>query len=159
MRIVNQSKVPTEHRRSPKGAYEIFRQHISIALGSTKDIGPWGGGHPFDVELERIPPGKRNYPLHSHAAQTEYYIVVSGKGRLILKGDKSQGIVPGDHIILVPGEAHELMNDSEQDLVYFVIADHHLADVTAYPHTGKRQIKPEYRCVRLSDADYYEDEE
>ena len=159
MRIVNQSKVPTEHRSSPKGAYEIFRQHISIALGGTKDTGPWGGGHPFDVELARIPPGKRNYPLHSHAAQTEYYIIVSGRGRLILEGDKSQGIGPGDHIMLPSGEAHQLMNDSEQDLVYFVLADHHPADVTTYPRTGKRQINPEYRCVRLSDADYYEGEE
>jgi len=52
-----------------------------------------------------------------------------------------------------------LMNDSEQELVYFVLADHHPADVTTYPDTGKRQINPEYRCVRLSDADYYEGEE
>jgi hypothetical protein len=36
MRIVNQSKVPIEHRSSPKGAYEIFRQHISIALGALR---------------------------------------------------------------------------------------------------------------------------
>jgi hypothetical protein len=51
------------------------------------------------------------------------------------------------------------MNDSDQDLVYFVLADHYPADVTTYPHTGKRQLKPEYRCVRVSDADYYEGEE
>jgi uncharacterized cupin superfamily protein len=78
---------------------------------------------------------------------------------LILDGDKSQGIGPGDHIMLPSGEVHQLMNDSEQDLVYFVLADHHPADVTTYPQTGKRQINPEYRCVRLSDADYYEGEE
>jgi uncharacterized cupin superfamily protein len=159
MRIVNQSKVPIEHRNSPKCTYEIFRQHISLAMGGIKDIGPWGGGHPFDIELAWIPPGKRNYPLHSHAAQTEYYIIVSGTGCLILDGEKSEGIGPGDHIILSPGEVHQLMNDSEQDLVYFVLADHHPADVTSYPHTGKRQLKPEYRCVRVSDADYYEGEE
>jgi uncharacterized cupin superfamily protein len=65
----------------------------------------------------------------------------------------------GDHVILSPGEAHELINNSAQDLVYFVLADHHRADVTSYPHTCKRQIKPEYRCVRVTDADYYEGEE
>jgi len=44
-------------------------------------------------------------------------------------------------------------------LEYFVIADHHPADVTTYPKTGKRQLKPEGRFVRLQDADYYEGEE
>jgi uncharacterized cupin superfamily protein len=159
MRIINESQVSEEHRKSPKGAYEIFRKNLSLGLGGIKDVGPWGGGHPFDVELARIPPGKKNYPFHSHAAQTEYYIIISGSGLLNHGEDASQPVKAGDHIILLPGEAHELANTSEQDLVYFVLADHHRADVTSYPHTGKRQIKPEYRVVRLAEADYFEGEE
>jgi uncharacterized cupin superfamily protein len=159
MHIVNESQVQEEHRISPKGTYEILRKHISLALGGVKDVGPWGGGHPFDVELARIPRGKKNFPLHSHAAQTEYYIIVSGSGSLLHGEGSSHPVKAGDHIILSPGEAHELVNDSDRDLVYFVLADHHRADITSYPHTGKRQIKPEYRVVRLSEADYYEGEE
>jgi len=159
MRTINESQVKEEHRTSPKGAYEIFRKHISLALGGVKDVGPWGGGHPFDVELVKIPAGKKNYPLHSHAAQTEYYIIISGSGVLVHGEGASQPVKAGDHVILSPGEAHELVNNSKQDLVYFVLADHHRADVTSYPHTGKRQIKPEYRCVRVTEADYYEGEE
>lgn len=75
MKIIHQSDVPTEHRISPKGSFELHRQHISLALGGIKDVGPWGGGHPFDVELTRIPAGKRGYPYHSHAAQTEQYVI------------------------------------------------------------------------------------
>ena len=71
MKPVNESSVTEEHRISPKQVYEIFRRHISLALGGTKDTGEWGGGHPFDVEMSRIPPGKKAYPTHSHAAQTE----------------------------------------------------------------------------------------
>ena len=159
MRIINESQVSEEHRKSPKGDYELFRKHISLGLGGIKDVGPWGGGHPFDVELTRIPPGKKNYPLHAHAAQTEYYIIISGSGLLNYGEGQSQTVKAGDHVILLPGEAHELVNNSTQDLVYFVLADHHRADVTTYPHTGKRQIKPEYRVVRLAEADYYEGEE
>lgn len=133
MHIINQSTVPIEHRQSPKGTFEVFRKHISIALGGIKDVGPWGGGHPFDIELATIPPRKTCYPYHSHAAQTEYYIILSGTGRLIHGEGKSQAIGPGDHILLLPGEPHQLINDSEQDLVYYVIADHHQADVTSYP--------------------------
>jgi uncharacterized cupin superfamily protein len=159
MHIINESQVAEEHRTSPKGTYEIFRKHISLVLGGVKDVGSWGGGHPFDMELARIPPGKKNFPLHSHAAQTEYYIIISGSGLLLHGEGASRAVKAGDHIILSPGEAHELSNNSDRDLVYFVLADHHRADVTTYPHTGKRQIKPEYRVVRLSDADYYEGEE
>ena len=54
MRTINLSEVPIEHQRSPQGAYELQRQHISLALGGAKDAGPWGGGHPFDIELVSV---------------------------------------------------------------------------------------------------------
>jgi uncharacterized cupin superfamily protein len=68
-------------------------------------------------------------------------------------------IKPGDHFVFLPGEAHQITNDSSADLEYLVIADNHRADVTTYPKTGKRQIKPEMRCIRPEPADYYEGEE
>jgi len=65
----------------------------------------------------------------------------------------------GDHVIVPPGEAHQIVNDSAADLKYYVIADHPRADVTTYPKTGKRQIKPELRYVRMEDVGYYDGEE
>jgi uncharacterized cupin superfamily protein len=159
MHIVNQSSVAIEHRKSPKGIYEIIRKHISVALGTTRDVGAWGGGHPFEVELARIPPGKKSFPYHSHAAQTEYYAVLAGNGIVKDEAGKDTPIKAGDHFIFLPGEAHQIANDSSADLEYLVIADNHRADVTTYPNTGKRQIKPEMRCIRPVAADYFEGEE
>ncbi len=159
MKIIHQSDVPTEHRISPKGTFELHRQHISLALGGIKDVGPWGGGHPFDVELTRIPAGKRGYPYHSHAAQTEQYVILAGSGRVRDGAGEWHAIRAGDHFIAGPGEAHQIHNDSDADLVYLVIADHHRADITTYPGTDKRQAKPEYRVFRMEPADYYEGEE
>lgn len=159
MQKVNINDVAVEHRVSPKGRFELFRQHMSLALGGKKDAGPWGGGHPFDIELARIPAGKTNYPLHSHAAQTEHYIVLSGSGVLLDAREQSQRLQAGDHVICHPGEAHQIHNDGPEDLVFYVIADHHRAEVTTYPKTGKRHLKPEYRVVRPADADYYDGEE
>jgi len=65
----------------------------------------------------------------------------------------------GDHVIVHPGEAHQVVNISDQDLRYYVIADNHRSDVSTYPKTGKRFIKPETRCVRVEDAEYYLGEE
>ena len=159
MHHINLSDVPVEHRRSPHGAYELQRQHVSLALGGIKDTGPWGGGHPFDVELVTLAAGKKNYPLHSHAAQTEHYIILSGTGVLATGDGTAQPLRPGDHVICHPGEAHQITCGNDGPLVYYVISDHHRADVTTYPRTGKRQLKPEYRVVLPQDADYYEGEE
>jgi uncharacterized cupin superfamily protein len=159
MRPVNENSVAEEHRISPKEIYEIYRKHISLALGGIKDTGEWGGGHPFDVELSRIPAGKSGYPLHSHAAQTEYYIILEGSGLLINSSGLQTRIRSRDHFICRPGEAHQILNDGTSDLLYYVIADHHRADVATYPKTDKRQIKPEYRYFRIADVDYYDGEE
>ena len=159
MHKVHISDVPAQKRRSPKGRFELSRQHVSLALGGAKDAGPWAGGHPFDVELTTLAPGRANYPLHSHAAQTEYYIVVSGTGVLRSDGGNDMPLRAGDHVTCHPGEAHQIEASHTEPLVYFVIADHHRADISTYPLTGKRHLKPEYRVITASDVDYYAGEE
>ncbi|MCB1062278.1 MAG: cupin domain-containing protein [Verrucomicrobiae bacterium] len=159
MNKINLSQVPVEHRRSPKGRFEMERQHVSLALGGTKNIGPWGGGHPFDIELATLLPGKANYPMHSHAAQTEYYIILSGSGLLHSAEGKPEELVAGDHVICHPGDGHQIENVGSEPLVYYVISDHHPADVGTYTRTGKRWLHPEGRVVSTEDVDYYAGEE
>jgi uncharacterized cupin superfamily protein len=159
MNKVNIRDVPEEHRISPKGRFELRRKHVSLALGGKKDVGPWGGGHPFDIELACLPPGKANFPLHSHAAQTEHYAILSGSGILLDGNEVATRIEAGDHIICHPEEAHQITNDGSEDLVYYVITDHHRAEVGTYLRTGKRYIKPEYRTIDAVNVDYYEGEE
>jgi uncharacterized cupin superfamily protein len=159
MRLVRLANVPAERRVSPKGTFELFRQHVSLALGSTPDTGPWQGRHPFDVERVRMPPGKKNFPYHSHAAQTEFYIVLSGTGTVTDDTGAAIAIQAGDHFIFFPGEAHQIQSGPDCDLEYYVIADNHRADVTTYPQTGKRAIKPEGRTIFPEEVDYYAGEE
>jgi len=159
MQLVNSSSVPIEKRKSPKGSFEIIRRHISVALGSKRNIGPWANGHPFEVELAQIPPGKKGYPYHSHAAQTEYYAILSGSGIVTDEKGVDSPIKAGDHFVFLPGEAHQITNDSPDMLEYIVIADNHRADVTTYPSTGKRMLMPEARCIHPGAAEYYEGEE
>ncbi len=159
MNKINISAVPTDHRRSPKGRFELKRQHVSLALGGIKDVGAWGGGHPFDIELATLPPGKANFPLHSHAAQTEYYIILSGTGFIHDGSDQTGRLVAGDHVICPPNDTHQIVNDGTEPLVFYVITDHHRADVGTYLRTGKRWLSPERRVVTVEDADYYAGEE
>ena len=94
MKKVIPSEIETETVASPKGDFQIQRQHVSLALGGIKDKGPWANGHPFDVELATLPPGKKNWPLHAHAAQTEFYIILSGTGLVFDSTDSPTEIGP-----------------------------------------------------------------
>jgi hypothetical protein len=76
MHIINESQVSEEHRKSPKGSYELFRKHISLALGGVKDVGPWGGGHPFkqfegaELELDELKKAPPYLRIKSTAVRT-----------------------------------------------------------------------------------------
>ena len=155
MKIAKLSEIPAREIRSPHGKYHLVRQSISQALGGIKDVGTWGGGHPFDVEYFRLPPGAANFPFHAHSAQWELYIFVKGHGSV--RGAETTTVVEeGQSIIFKPGETHQILNTSEGELSYLVVADHSLADVIAYPDTGKWGIKPQGKFFTLTETSYYE---
>lgn len=78
--------------------------------------------HPFDVEITKIPPGAASCPYHSHSAQWEFYHVIAGKGA-VRHDNRTESVETGDAFLFKPGEAHQLINDSNQDLILYVIAD------------------------------------
>lgn len=156
MQIVNPASIPAQQIESPNGKYKLLRQSISQALGGTKDVGTWGGGHPFDVEQVRIAPGAANFPYHAHAAQWEMYLFLSGRGQ-VRGPENTAEIAAGDHVLFKPGEAHQIINTGPDDLVYYVIADQPMADIATYPDApGKLAIKPPIRCFTMNEASYYE---
>jgi uncharacterized cupin superfamily protein len=158
MKKTNLNQIDWVELRSPKGKFNIFRRHISIALGGKKDAGTWGGGHPFDVELTRIPPGKTAWPYHAHSAQWEMYIILSGRGQSRTADGKSD-IGPGDCIIHQPGEAHQIINNGTEDLIYYIITDNPQTDIGNYPDSNKWFAKPQRKIFEITEVDYYKGEE
>ena len=158
MRKINISQVSEIAQHSPKGAFSVFRKHISLALGGLKDVGVFGGGHPFDLELVKVPPHRAAWPFHSHSAQWELYVIISGKGE-VRTSTETVVVGVGDIFIHPPREAHQLRNVGSDDLAYYVIADHALADVVYYPDSDKWFTKPQRKSFRMVEADYYDGEE
>lgn len=158
MKHVNESAIKWIEQRSPQGRFHLFRRHISEALGAPRDAGVAGGGHPFDVELTKVPPGATNFPFHTHAAQWELYLILSGTGEL-RSGDTITTVTGGDTFICPPEEAHQIKNTGTDDLVYYVIADNPPADVIYYPDSNKWFVKPQRKCFALRETDYYANEE
>jgi uncharacterized cupin superfamily protein len=152
MNRVNIDDVPEEIHSSPKSRYQVTRKHLSLATGGLKDVGVAGGGHPFDVELACIPPGKAAWLFHAHSSQWEAFIIISGTGTVRLEGEELQRVKAGDFIVHPPGECHQLFNDGEVDLCFYVIADNPASDVVRYPDSGKWFVTPMRKVFRDREA-------
>lgn len=144
---------------SPKGKFSGAGKQVSEALGRQPQSTDLNERHPFDVEICRIPPGQAPYPYHLHSAQWEFYHVISGKG-LVRHRDGKTPIEAGDAFLFKPGEPHQLINDSSQDLVLYVVADNPIGESTYYPDSKKWGVRvPERRILRSEPLDYYDGEE
>ena len=51
------------------------------------------------------------------------------------------------------------MNDSEGDLIFYVISNNTEVEIAEYPDTGKILILPQRKLGIMSEADYYDGEE
>ena len=159
MQKVNTNKMKEESWSSPKGKFVSAGREVSEELGRKPRSTDLMERHPFDVEIQRIPPGKTAYPYHSHSAQWEFYHVISGRG-VVRHQDGTTAIEPGDAFLFKPGEPHQLTNNGAEDLILYVVADNPLGETCYYPDSGKWSVPlPERRLVRSDALDYYDGEE
>jgi uncharacterized cupin superfamily protein len=161
MRKINTNHLAELTWSSPKGRFVAAGKQVSEALGRNPLSTDLRQRHPFDVEICRVPPGKRPYPYHSHSAQWEFYHVISGKGMVRHKGGETP-IEAGDAFIFEPGEAHELINpaESQQDLILYVVADNPIGESSYFPDSQKWLVhSPERRLIRADALEYYDGEE
>src|ERR1051326_2293033 len=154
MHKINVKDIAEESWSSPKGKFAGAYRGISLALGRKEKSTDLKERHPFDVEITRVPPGKSNCPYHSHSAQWEFYHVISGKG-LVRHNDGKTVIEAGDAFLFKPGEPHQLINDSSQDLRLYVVADNPVGESFYYPDSRKWGVgSPERQILRSETLDY-----
>jgi len=162
MRKVNLSNIKEEAWQSPLGKYAVSFKGISQALGRDPDSLDLSKRHPFDLEWNRVPPRKPNFPYHAHSAQWELYLVVSGKGT-VRHRDETTEVVPGDAFIFGPDEPHQLINTGEEDLIYYVVADNPIGESAYYPDSGKWKVNKSSAADRVvvkgQETDYFDGEE
>lgn len=158
MKKVRIAELPWEEFKSPSGKYRSAFQNISLALGGKRDVGPWGGGHPFDLQLRRVPPGAAVCPQHAHTVQWELFVVLSGSATVRADAE-THAVQAGEAFVQPPGVAHQIVNTGAEDFVFYVIADNSPADSTYYPNSKKWQMKPQRKLFRMTEVDYFDGEE
>jgi uncharacterized cupin superfamily protein len=162
MRKVNLNEIIEEKWHSPGGKYAASFKGISEALGREPSSLDLAKRHPFDLEWNRVPPGKQAFPYHAHSAQWELYLVVSGQGSVRHK-DGTTNVMPGDSFIFGPDEPHQLINSGQEDFIYYVIADNPIGESAYYPDSGKWKVNKSSAADRVvvkgEETDYFDGEE
>jgi uncharacterized cupin superfamily protein len=159
MKRINANRLEESSWSSPKNTFNSASKDLSEALGWDPQSPEARNRHPFAVEILRVAPGQIPYPYHSHAAQWEFYHVVSGRG-LARDAEGLSPIETGDAFIYAPGEAHQLINNGTDDLVVYVIADNPVGESCYYPDSDKWLVRsPERRLLRGESLDYFDGEE
>ncbi len=160
MQIIHLNAVSEREIRSPKGKYHSFMKEVSVALGREPTSLDMRKRHPFDLAVVRIPPGATNSPYHAHSAELEFYVIIAGDASVRHEGGTS-AVSVGDAFLFGPGEAHQISNDGQADLVYYVIADNPFGTSCYYPDSNKWMVgQPSERLTLKGEkVDYYNGEE
>ncbi len=159
MKKINTNQLEEVDWKSPKGKFGGAGKEVSEALGRKPQSTDLMERHPFDVEIVRLAPGQIPYPYHLHSAQWEFYHVISGSGQ-VRHAEGTTSIEAGDAFIFKPNEPHQLINNSNADLVLYVVADNPIGESVYYPDSKKWGVRaPERRILRGEALDYYDGEE
>lgn len=88
----------------------------------------------FGVNLTRLPPGAMSALRHAHSRQDEFVYVLQGRptlitdaGRTVLAPGMCAGFAAGT------GDAHCLVNESDEDVLYLEVGDRTAGDEVLYP--------------------------
>jgi uncharacterized cupin superfamily protein len=88
----------------------------------------------FGVNITRLAPGASSALRHAHTRQDELIYILEGRptlitdaGRTVLEGGMCAGFKAGT------GDAHCLLNETDEDVVYLEIGDRTAGDGVNYP--------------------------
>lgn len=128
-------------RRKPSNYPEPFASRMKKR--EKRPLGDSFGLRNFGVNLTRIAPGGESALMHAHSRQDEMIYVVDGRPTLETEAGEtvlSPGMCAG---FPARGEAHHIVNRSEEDVVILEIGDRTKGDEVRYPRDDLRAVLDE----------------
>ncbi len=119
-------------RARPSSYPAPFQQRV--AGREKRALGDAFGLTNFGVNLTRMAPGSASALRHCHGVQDEFIYVLSGHGELITNSGTT-ALAPGmcAGFRAGNGDAHQIVNNSEHELVYLEVGDRLPGDTVSYP--------------------------
>lgn len=142
-------------RTKPSNYPEPFASLMSGRL--KRPLGDLFGLCNFGVNLTTLPPGAVSSLRHAHTRQDEFIYVISGtptlytdEGRTALRAGMCAGFRAGS------GNAHRLVNESGEDVVYLEIGDRTPGDEASYPDDdiAAQLVDGKWKFTRKDGTDY-----
>jgi uncharacterized cupin superfamily protein len=114
-----------------QGSFTSRRRLLGLATGARL----------LGCSLYELPPGRRSFPYHWHAANEEALYILEGEGMLRL-GGREVPIRAGCYAALRTGEdgAHQVLNTSTTTLRYLCFSTMIEPDVAHYPDSEKLAV-------------------
>ena len=97
------------------------------------------GAKQLGYNLTVVPPGKRAFPFHSHRSNEEMFFVLEGSGEIRI-GEDTYALRQGDLVACPKGgpeTAHQIINNSENELKYLAVSTTLSPEVAQYPDSDK----------------------
>lgn len=106
----------------------------------TPSMAPRGGK--LGMRQVRVSKGQTACVFHHHLLEDEVFFVMSGRG-VLRYGDQLHELRQGDCISCPAGtgQAHQIANPFDEDLVYLAVGPHEPAEVCVYPDSETVMIR------------------
>ncbi len=127
---VSAADVPA--RAKPSNYPEPFFSRM--AKREKRPLGELFGLANFGINLTTLHPGGESALLHRHTKQDEFVFILKGSPMLVTENDEVRldpGMCAG---FPASGHAHQLVNRTNEAVVYLEIGDRTPGDTTTYPH-------------------------
>ena len=120
-------------RAKPSNYPEPFASRVAGRL--KRPLGDLFGLTNFGVNLTRLAPGAVSALRHAHTKQDEFVYILDGAPTLVTDAARTRlgsGMCAGFRA--GTGDAHHLVNETEEDVVYLEIGDRTPGDEASYPN-------------------------
>ena len=110
---------------------------------SKRVLGDLFGLNNFGVNLTTLAPGAMSALQHVHSVQDEFIFVLQGQPTLVLGNDRqllSPGMAMG---FPAGGQAHQLLNESDAEVIYLEVGDRLPGDSAYYPNDDLQALMGE----------------
>ena len=132
--ILRATDCPPRQRSSVYPPAVLARYEVALAGCEKRPLGERFGLTRFGVNLTRLAPGAISALRHAHALQDEFIYVLAGcptlvtdAGETLLEPGLCAGFAAGS------GDAHQLINRSDAEVLYLEVGDRMQGDRVIYP--------------------------
>ncbi|MGC2166884.1 MAG: cupin domain-containing protein [Gallionella sp.] len=121
---------------APRAKPSIYPEPFAsrVAGREKRPLGDLFGLTNFGVNLTRMSPGAGSALRHAHATQDEFLYIVQGDAVLVTNDGEtpiSAGMCAG--FKFGTGNAHQLLNRSNEEVIYLEVGDRSAGDSVVYP--------------------------